>query len=575
MNWFLNLKLSKKLISTFVVVAVIGAVIGYFGIVSVKNLDENDDILYFRDVVPLNIFSSVEGDVQILRNELLLAMYAKTEIERSEHQKKANQTKEEISKQLSGIEKYIIAPDIKKAYEKDVEARKIYYEAMGDLENFIKQNKINDAIALWNGRFDAKYVEYKNTMDDLEELFVTKAKERVDDNTAEASSATNFILGITAFAFLSSIGLGYFISRIIAKPVTEVVNNIENADLNSQFNSARKDEIGDLQRSFDKFVVSIKETLLQVSEASSALASASTEISSSTEQMAAGAQEQSSQAGEVATAVEEMTKTISENSKNANDTAGTAKRAKEAAEAGGNIVKETVQGMNDIAKVVNKSAETVKALGTSSDQIGEIISVIDDIADQTNLLALNAAIEAARAGEQGRGFAVVADEVRKLAERTTKATKEIASMIKQIQEDTKGAVQSMNEGTQKVNDGIALADKAGDSLREIVGVSQQLTDMVMQIAAASEQQSSAAEQISKNVEAISTVTQQSASGTQQIAHTAEDLNRLTVNLQELLSKFNLGGAEYKGSQPVKKTQKSFAPKSRKAVSENGHLVENY
>ena len=200
---------------------------------------------------------------------------------------------------------------------------------------------------------------------------------------------------------------------------------------------------------------------------------------------------------------------------------------------------ETIAGMNKIAEVVKQSAETVQALGKSSDQIGEIVQVIDDIADQTNLLALNAAIEAARAGEQGRGFAVVADEVRKLAERTTKATKEIATMIKQIQKDTYDAVESMNEGTKQVEAGKLLAEKAGSSLDEIIVGAERVVDIVTQVAAASEEQSSAAEQISKNIESISSVTQQSASGIQQIAHASEDLNRLTLNLQELVAQFKV------------------------------------
>ncbi|HTY38096.1 MAG TPA: methyl-accepting chemotaxis protein, partial [Bacteroidota bacterium] len=229
-----------------------------------------------------------------------------------------------------------------------------------------------------------------------------------------------------------------------------------------------------------------------------------------------------------------------QNSRNASQAAETAKKARRAAEQGGIVVRESVDGMQRIAEVVRKSALTVKDLGKSSDQIGEIISVIDDIADQTNLLALNAAIEAARAGEQGRGFAVVADEVRKLAERTTKATKEIAQMIRQIQTDTHGAVSAMDAGTREVESGIELADRAAQSLNEIVGISQTVTDMIMQIAAASEQQSSASEEISKNVEAISAVTNETASGTQQIARAAEDLNRLTENLQHLVGQFNLG-----------------------------------
>jgi methyl-accepting chemotaxis protein len=234
-----------------------------------------------------------------------------------------------------------------------------------------------------------------------------------------------------------------------------------------------------------------------------------------------------------------MTKTILENSKNASQAAETAKKARQSAEQGGKVVGETVDGMKRIAGVVNRSAETVRELGRSSDQIGEIIGVIEDIANQTNLLALNAAIEAARAGEQGRGFAVVADEVRKLAERTTKATKEISGMIKKIQSDTTGAVASMEEGTSEVERGIGLADKAGASLQEIVGVSQKVTDMVAQIAAASEEQSASSEQISKNVEAISKVTSETAQGTQQIARAAEDLNRLTENLQRLIGTFTV------------------------------------
>ncbi|HVN47706.1 MAG TPA: methyl-accepting chemotaxis protein, partial [Bacteroidota bacterium] len=187
-------------------------------------------------------------------------------------------------------------------------------------------------------------------------------------------------------------------------------------------------------------------------------------------------------------------------------------------------------------------------------------------------LALNAAIEAARAGEQGRGFAVVADEVRKLAERTTKATKEIAGMIKKIQGETAGAVSAMDQGTQKVDEGMKLADKAGASLKEIVDISQRVTDMVNQIAAASEEQSSASEQISKNVEAISAVTNQTATGTQQIAHAAEDLNRLTENLTQIVGRFKLSNSGQSYVQKPASTSSPEKKKSQLAVRANGKLV---
>jgi methyl-accepting chemotaxis protein len=330
----------------------------------------------------------------------------------------------------------------------------------------------------------------------------------------------------------------------VIKPVQEGASTLvvmATGDLTVRMKGDYQGDLQIIKESINKVGASLQSALQKVSEAVSATASASSQISSSTEEMAAGSFEQTSQAGEVASAVEEMTRTILENSKNASAAADTAKQARVNAEQGGAVVGESIEGMKRIAAVVNKSAQTVKDLGHSSDQIGEIIGVIEDIADQTNLLALNAAIEAARAGEQGRGFAVVADEVRKLAERTTRATKEITSMIKKIQTDTTGAVTAMEEGTSEVEQGILLADKAGASLQQIVGVSQRVTDMVTQIATASEEQSATSEEISKNVEAISKVTGETAQGTQQIARAAEDLNRLTENLQQLVAAFRLDG----------------------------------
>lgn len=397
---------------------------------------------------------------------------------------------------------------------------------------------------------DEKYDALNKAIEELQQYRTQEMKELVAESKSSINaSVTTMIVVMIIALFLSVLVVVQVNKNVVGavRAVADVVHNVAEGDFTQAIPKTSNDEIGKLADDINEMVESLKQALQQVAESGATIASATTQISSSTEEMSAGAQEQTSQAGEVASAVEEMTKTIIENSRNATQTAETAKKAKNTAEEGGVIVQNTIEGMRRIADVVRRSAETVQNLGRSSDQIGEIISVIDDIADQTNLLALNAAIEAARAGEQGRGFAVVADEVRKLAERTTKATKEIATMIRQIQTETKGAVESMAEGTQKVDEGIALADKAGNALEKIVDISQQVTDMVNQIAAASEQQSSASEQISKNIEAISTVTQQTASGIQQIAHSAEDLNRLTEQLRELLAKFKLGTQQEKDS----------------------------
>jgi len=316
---------------------------------------------------------------------------------------------------------------------------------------------------------------------------------------------------------------------------------ISSGDLTHRMEGEYKNRYKLLKDTINNLGESLESVVIQVTDAVAATVSASDQISSSSEEMAAGAQEQSAQTTEIATAVEEMTKTIMETTMNADLAAETAKKAGNYAKDGGTVVKETIEGMSRIEEVVKKSAMTVKALGSSSDQIGEIIQVINDIADQTNLLALNAAIEAARAGEQGRGFAVVADEVRKLAERTTKATKEIASMIKQIQKDTTEAVNSMELGTSEVEKGKELTDKAGKALSEIIEGSAEVINIITMVASASQEQSAAAEQISKNIEAISSVTNQNAAGTQQIARAAEDLNRLTNNLQNAIEHFKVSG----------------------------------
>ncbi|MGA7721172.1 MAG: methyl-accepting chemotaxis protein [Ignavibacteriaceae bacterium] len=333
---------------------------------------------------------------------------------------------------------------------------------------------------------------------------------------------------------------------------------------------------GDYYGSFKRFQSyvnnlgsSLENIIKDVNDAVAATASASSQISSSTEEMAAGSEEQSQQATEVASAVEEMTKTIIETTKNASEATEAAQNSGNIAKDGGKVVNETIDGMNKIAEVVKRSASTVHKLGQSSEQIGEIIQVIDDIADQTNLLALNAAIEAARAGEQGRGFAVVADEVRKLAERTTKATKEIAAMIKEIQKDTTGAVSSMEEGTAEVERGKELADKAGQSLAEIIRGTEKVADIVSQVAAASEEQSSASEQISKNIESISSVTRESTAGIQQIARAAEDLNHLTNNLETIIAKFKIS-KEIDSKQLAGKSYNY--EKGKTYVRHNGHLT---
>ena len=337
------------------------------------------------------------------------------------------------------------------------------------------------------------------------------------------------------------------------KEGVDVLAEISKGDFTARVKGNYKGEHRIISDSINTVGEAISDILRNIAEMVNTTSSISEQISSSTEEMAAGAQEQSHQSTEVALSVEEMTQTILNTSKNASMASDSSKRAGMAARDGGLVVEKTVDGMIKIASFVDKASEKIQDLGKNSEEIGEIVQVIDDIANQTNLLALNAAIEAARAGEQGRGFAVVADEVRKLAERTTKATKEISQMIGKIQSDTLKVVDSMKEGSSEVNSGKVFAHKAGESLREIIKVSDEVLDVVSQVAVASEQQSRSSEQISQNVEAISKVTNETASGIQQIASAADELNRLTNNLKSSINKYQYSDAKDDSYSSIKRS----------------------
>jgi methyl-accepting chemotaxis protein len=273
-----------------------------------------------------------------------------------------------------------------------------------------------------------------------------------------------------------------------------------------------------------------------VAEVTEQVTSAANEIASSSEEMAAGAEQQSRQTSEVATAMEEMTQTILETSKNAEEALKASQEANKAAVDGSKIVDVVITAIREVAASTKEIATVLSELSAKSEQIGDVVGVIDDIAEQTNLLALNAAIEAARAGEHGRGFAVVADEVRKLAERTLKTTKEVTQTVKAIQQGTKDTVEVVNTYAKKTDDVVNKANEATAAFKDILGGSQKVMDIASQLATAADEQSSAAEEISKNVESVASVTKEVASGSQQAAAAAQQLDMLAKTLADTVAK---------------------------------------
>jgi methyl-accepting chemotaxis protein len=355
-----------------------------------------------------------------------------------------------------------------------------------------------------------------------------------------------WIIGVSLMVGIIILSLGItFLTRIvIIKRVDRTVEMLKDiasneGDLTRRLAEDSDDELGKLATWFNTFVDNIQKIISAVQGSVEQISSSSHQLAVTADKLSTGSKDQEFQTEQVASAMTEMSHTIEDVAKNANDAFGASREALGIAGKGREVVDNTAQGMLRIAQTVKDASETIGELGKSSTEIGNIIQVIDEISDQTNLLALNAAIEAARAGEAGRGFAVVADEVRKLAERTGKATKEIADMIEKIQNETKKSVSSMDAGSTEVETGMTLSGEAKTSLDQIVDSSHKSEDMVQRISAASEEQSVAAEQVSRNMESILVIARKSTESTFQIKSTSEELETLSNELKKMIGLFKV------------------------------------
>ncbi len=330
----------------------------------------------------------------------------------------------------------------------------------------------------------------------------------------------------------------------LQKSVTEfltIVSQIARGDLTLR-GKVTNDALGNVVDSVNYMLDNFTKVLERVRKAAIDVSSSANEILVASEEMSSGATQQDQEITNTSSAVEELTVSMKQVSNNAEASAEAARRALDAAEQGNRAVRDTLEGMQRIRASVQATAKKIKSLGDRSLEISEIINVINDITEQTNLLALNAAIEAARAGEAGRGFAVVADEVRKLAEHSRNATKDIAALIKAIQAETNEAVVVMEEGTKEVEIGARLADQAGKALEAISTVVRQSAELVQEISLASKQQVRGTEGVANAMQIISNITRQTSQGARQTARTVEQMVKLSEQLNEALSQFRISAA---------------------------------
>ena len=348
------------------------------------------------------------------------------------------------------------------------------------------------------------------------------------------------------FIFLGGLfgaGMSEITMRRVVRSIYRVVDRaqtIAEGDLTGEpMHMDSNDEITSLADSINRMQDNLREMIRTMMEISGIVSDDSAKLSRSANESFRRTKEQSLQTQQAAAAMQEMSISIAEVSRHAQSAATTSKQAASTAREGGTIVEQMLASMQSIAESVRNTASTVQRLGKESEQIIRIVNVIEEIAQKTNLLALNAAIEAARAGEQGRGFAVVAGEVRRLAESTRNATSEIGKMVEDFQVHTRGAVDAMEAGTRTVSQGVETTNRAGEALKRIIQMADQVDSMIAQIAAASMQQAAAAQQSSESVDAINQLGEESAASIPATNSIVESVEHGAKRLQEHIGRFRL------------------------------------
>jgi len=464
---------------------------------------------------------SAAGDIKADLNgvrAVLVAMMAETD---KEKQKAAHETIKKLTMGIDDKFKTILADNkFPQDMIDDVNGIKKVWEEFRDTRDsqlipFIYEGKIQDAKALALGIQAERYKKFTGLITEFLKKEKGEAEELVKDYAAATRRFNKILLIFSLVGISSWILFTILVHRFVISPIiklTSVAEKVAKGELDTEFASINtKCEVGHLSEAISLMLKNLRSIISNLTNSINTVASAATELAATSEQMSVSANSQASQINTVSTSTEEMEKVVMDVAKNSSEAAQASVSVKEAARNGNEIV--------------SKSSDVIAVLGENSKKINEIVKVIEDIAGRTDLLAVNAAIEAANAGDYGKGFAVVADEVRKLAERTTRATGEIGKMIEAIQKTTSEAINSMAETSEAITTITAEIDK--------------VSGMIERIATAAEEQAASVESITQHIKDVSTSSHEFTSGTSQAAQAADDLGKLATNLQELVNRFKL------------------------------------